>query len=198
MKVLILFAHPAFHKSKVNKILVDGLSELEGVTFHDLYEHYPEFDIDVKEEQKLLSEHDCIIFQYPIFWYSAPAILKEWQDLVLEHGWAFGSEGNALKEKLFFCALTAGGPEQAYQVGGYHNHTLNQLLAPLRQTATLCKMIPLPPFVVHGTHAMETDEVLDHKNDYFTLLKTIVDDKLDLDRVSKLNYLNHYLIKEEL
>jgi glutathione-regulated potassium-efflux system ancillary protein KefG len=198
MKVLILFAHPAFHKSKVNKILVDGLSELEGVTFHDLYEHYPEFDIDVKEEQKLLSEHDCIIFQHPIFWYSTPAILKEWQDLVLEHGWAFGSEGNALKEKLFFCTLTAGGPEQAYQVGGYHNHTLNQLLAPLKQTATLCKMIPLPPFVVHGTHAMETDEVLDHKNDYFTLLKTIVDDKLDLDRVSKLNYLNHYLIKEEL
>ena len=38
MKVLILFAHPAFHKSHTNKILIKGLAEMEGVTFHDLYE----------------------------------------------------------------------------------------------------------------------------------------------------------------
>ncbi|PLX12537.1 MAG: hypothetical protein C0597_13085 [Marinilabiliales bacterium] len=198
MKVLILFAHPAFHKSKVNKVLVDDLSELQGVTFHDLYEHYPEFDIDVKEEQKLLSEHDCVIFQYPLFWYSTPSILKEWQDLVLEHGWAFGSQGNELKGKLFFCTITAGGPKQAYQIGAFHNLTINQLLTPLKQTAALCKMITLPPFVVHGTHAMEDDKILDFKNDYVGLLKTIVDDKLDIEKVRKLDYLNHYLIKEEL
>jgi len=198
MKALVLFAHPAFHKSKINKILVDGLSELEGVTFHDLYEHYPEFDIDVKEEQKLLSEHDCIIFQHPFFWYSTPAILKEWQDNVLQHGWAYGSKGVALKGKYFFNAITTGAPEQAYKKGAFHDHTIKELLVPLKQTAVLCKMISLPPFVVHATHVMDTDEILDYKNDYFNLLKTIVDDKLDLDRVSDLDYLNHYLIKEEL
>jgi glutathione-regulated potassium-efflux system ancillary protein KefG len=89
MKILVLFAHPAFHKSKANKFFVDELSEVEGVTLHDLYQEYPEFDIDVKREQALLKEHDIIVFQFPLFWYSTPAILKEWQDLVLEHDWAF-------------------------------------------------------------------------------------------------------------
>jgi glutathione-regulated potassium-efflux system ancillary protein KefG len=78
MKILVLFAHPAFHKSKVNRILVDGLSEMKGVTFHDLYQEYPEMDIDVKREQELVSQHDVILFQFPLFWYSTPAILKEW------------------------------------------------------------------------------------------------------------------------
>lgn len=193
MKVLILFAHPAFHKSRINKILVDGISQIENVTFHDLYEHYPEFDIDVQKEQDLLSEHDCIIFQHPLFWYSTPAILKEWQDLVYEHGWAFGSEGNALKGKLFFNVITSGGPRQAYQKKNYHNHTLNELILPLRQTAQLCKMIPLPPFVVHGTHAISTEEILDYKKDYYTLLKLFVSDKLDVEKAIRLDYLNDYL-----
>lgn len=197
MKILVLFAHPAFHKSKTNKILVDGITHIDGVTFHDLYEEYPELDIDVKREQKLLSEHEVIIFQFPLFWYSTPAILKEWQDLVYEHGWAFGSKGNALKDKLFLCAITSGGPRKAYLVSGYHNHTLNQLIAPLKQSAALCKMIPLPPFVVHGTHAIETDEILDFKNQYFKLLEAFSKDKVDIEKAKSHEYLNDYL-KEEL
>ncbi|NOQ25874.1 MAG: hypothetical protein GQ564_10975 [Bacteroidales bacterium] len=191
MKILILFAHPAFHKSRVNKVLVDGLSDHKGVTFHDLYDHYPEFDIDVEHEQELLSQHDCIIFHYPLFWYSTPAIIKEWQDLVLEHGWAYGSNGNALKGKLFFCAITTGGPELAYKVGSFNNHTLNQ-------TAALCQMIPLPPFVVHGTHAIENDGILDYKNDYYKILQEIIDEKIDKEKASKLKYLNDYLMKEKV
>lgn len=76
MKVLIIFAHPAFHKSHVNKILLDGLEKFDDVTIHDLYEVYPDFDIDIKREQELLSQHDCIVFHYPLFWYSTPALLK--------------------------------------------------------------------------------------------------------------------------
>lgn len=197
MKILILFAHPAFHKSRVNKTLVDGISDHKGITFHDLYDHYPELDIDVDREQELLSQHDCIIFHHPLFWYSTPAILKEWQDLVLEHGWAYGKKGKALKGKLFFCAITTGGPEAAYQIGGFHNHTLNQFLAPLKQTAILCEMIPLPPFVVHGTHALERDRILDYKNDYYKLLQEIIDEKFDKEKASKLIYLNEYLNREE-
>lgn len=198
MKILILFAHPAFHKSRINKVLVDEISQIEGVTFHDLYQEYPELDIDIKREQQLLTEHDVIIFQFPLFWYSTPAILKEWQDLVYEHGWAFGSKGTALKDKLFFCAITAGGPQKAYQVGGFHNHTLNQLIAPIMQSAVLCRMIPLPPFVVHGTHAMETDDTLDYRNDYFRLLKDLVDNKFDIEKIRKMEYLNDYITREEL
>ena len=193
MKILVLFAHPAFQKSRVNKMLVDGLSETEGVTFHDLYQEYPELEINVKREQELLLEHDVIMFQFPLFWYSTPAILKEWQDLVLEHGWAFGSKGDSLKDKLFLCSVTAGGPRQAYQEGNFHNHTINQLLSPLRQTSVLCKMKPLPPFVVHGTHAIETDEILDAKNDLLKLLDLLMNSEINLEAAGKYEYINEYL-----
>lgn len=87
---------------------------LEGVIVHDLYEAYPRFDIDVQYEQRLLEGRDVVIFQHPIYWYSTPSILKEWQDLVLEHGWAYGSEGKALHGKLWLHVVTTGGAEEAY------------------------------------------------------------------------------------
>ena len=99
LKLLIVFAHPALERSRVNRRLVEAIGDLEGVAVHDLYEAYPEFDIDVRREQELLAAHDVIVLQHPFYWYSAPAILKEWQDLVLEHGWAYGRNGTALRGK---------------------------------------------------------------------------------------------------
>ena len=42
-RVLVLFAHPALEKSRVNRRLIRAAQGLEGVTFHDLYEAYPDF-----------------------------------------------------------------------------------------------------------------------------------------------------------
>ena len=61
-KVLILFAHPAFQKSRANRHLVDAVQNLDGVTFRDLYELYPDFNIQVAKEQQLLLDHDVIVF----------------------------------------------------------------------------------------------------------------------------------------
>ena len=106
-----------------------------------IFIQYPEFDIDVKREQELLEGHRVIIFHHPFFWYSTPAILKEWQDLVLEHGWAYGSKGNALKDKLFFNVMTSGGPQEAYRKKVHNQLQAPNFLAPIQQTASLCKMI---------------------------------------------------------
>ena len=138
--ILILFAHPALSRSRVNRTLIRGIDTIDGVTFRDLYEIYPEFGIDVEAEQELLIAHDTIIFHHPFYWYSIPAILKEWQDLVLEHGWAYGSEGVALAGKRFFCVVTTGGAGEAYQTGGYNRFTIRELLSPIEQTAYLCGM----------------------------------------------------------
>ncbi len=194
-KILILFAHPAFQKSRINRVLVDGLNEIQGVTLHDLYQCYPEMDIDVKQEQKLLEDHDVIVFHHPFYWYSTPAILKEWQDLVLEHGWAYGSRGLALKDKLFFNVLSSGGNRMAYQEEGYNRYTIRQLLAPLEQTAYLCKMIYLPPFVVHGTHSISKEEVIEQQKQYHELLVGLRDGEILADEVAKLPYFNDYFIK---
>src|SRR4030042_406589 len=77
---------------------------------------------------------------------SAPPMLKQWIDLVMEHGWAHGRNGNNLKDKIIFNTLTAGGTREAYAAGQHNNFTIREFLIPFEQTATLCKMIYLPPF----------------------------------------------------
>ncbi|PST49908.1 hypothetical protein COO72_00505 [Bifidobacterium callitrichos] len=42
--------------------------------------------VDVVAEQKLVEEHDRIVLQFPPYWYSSPAPLKEWEDKVLAYG----------------------------------------------------------------------------------------------------------------
>ncbi len=151
LKVLIIYAHPAPHKSEVNRRLAAAVRGMEGVTFHDLYETYPDFLIDVPREQVLLVQHDVIVFQHPFYWYSTPAIMKEWQDLVLEYGFAYGDNGDKLDGKIWVNALTAGGAQSSYAASGYNNFTVRELLAPLEQTARLCKMKFLDPFIIYGT-----------------------------------------------
>lgn len=197
MKVLILFAHPAFQRSRINRELVSAVGSISGLTINDLYEQYPEFDINVQREQELLLGHDCIILQHPMFWYSSPPIIKEWLDIVLEHGWAYGSKGDVLKGKLFFNSVTTGGPRQAFQPEGMHKHTLAEILVPFSLTAGRCQMINLPPFAVHGTYAMEDDELKAYVKSYKSLLKAIINDRFDTRKALELEYLNDYKIKED-
>lgn len=194
-RVLVLFAHPALQKSRVNKILILGLDEMTGVTFHDLYEEYPDFNIDVAREQEQLLAHDVIVLHHPFFWYSTPAIIREWQDLVLEHAWAYGHKGTALHGKIALNAVTTGGRETAYQRGGYNSHTVREFLVPMEQTSHLCGMKHLAPFVAHGTHDMTPDTIAGYAKDYRRLLAALRDDRIDLHAASdpELPFLNQSL-----
>ena len=158
-KILILFAHPVYHKSRINQQIMDSVSDIEAVTINNLYDRYPDFHIDVHREQHLLLSHDIIIWHHPFYWYSAPSMIKEWIDLVLEHDFAYGRKGKSLKGKYIFNAITSGGSKEAYSSGGYNHFTIRQLLAPFEQTANLCSLTYLPPFVVHGTHLLKNDEI---------------------------------------
>jgi len=184
-RILILFAHPVLERSRVNRRLLAAIRDLAGVTVHDLYDAYPTLYIDVKREQRLLLEHDVIVFQHPFYWYSTPAILKEWQDLVLEHGWAYGRGGTQLRGKITLNAITTGGPETAYRKGGYNRFTIRELLSPWDQTAYLCGMRFLAPFAVHGSlRLVGEDDVGPHGKRYVQLIEALRDDRIDLDRAA--------------
>lgn len=193
-RILVLFAHPALHKSWVNRRLIGAIGDLEHVTLHDLYEAYPSFHIDVKREQALLLAHDVIVFQHPFYWYSSPAILKEWQDLVLEHGFAYGAGGTALGGKTFLSAITTGGQQEAYCHSGANRFAIRELLAPFEQTARLCGMDYLPPFVIHGTHLLrEADQIDPYVLSYRRLLIGLRDGTIRWDRLGESDYLYHNL-----
>jgi glutathione-regulated potassium-efflux system ancillary protein KefG len=190
-RLLILFAHPAFHKSRVNQLLLSAVQSLPGVTVNDLYEEYPNFHINIEREQALLLEHDVIVFQHPFYWYSSPAILKQWEDLVLEHGFAYGKNGTRLQGKLFLTTISTGGPSSAYQRDGYNYFTVRELLAPFEQTARLCGMTYLPPFIVPGVLWMNSEaELSAYGSVYRRSLEALRDDTLDLSELMKLDTLN--------
>ena len=125
-RILILFAHPAYQKSRAQRQLLAAVQDLEAVTINDLYEEYPDFNIDVAREQELLLAHDVVVFQHPFYWYSSPAILKEWQDLVLEYGFAHGSGGTALAGKIALTAISSGGGLDAYGKEGFNEFTIRR------------------------------------------------------------------------
>ncbi len=188
--ILILFAHPALQKSRVNRRLITYVRDIEGITFHDLYEAYPDLHINIKREQDLLVKHDIIVLHHPIFWFSTPAIIKEWFDLVLVHGWAFGREGNALKGKKLLSVISTGGRESLYQKNGFHKHTIGDFLLPIKQTARVCKMDYLPPFVVHGTHTLTPEEISRYGEVYRDIITAFRDDEIDLEKVRGYSLIN--------
>jgi len=190
-RVLVVFAHPALQKSRVNIQLAAAARSVKGVTFHDLYEVYPDFQIDVAREQELLVAHDVVVFQHPFYWYSCPALLKEWLDLVLEYGFAYGPGGDKLHGKTLLSALSTGGGEHAYSRAGHNHFTIRELLAPFEQTALLCGMKWLPPFVVHGTiRSVEALGLERHVADYARVLTALRDEKLPADALRDLARIN--------
>lgn len=190
-RILVQLAHPVLERSRVNRRLADAARTISGVTLNDLYEQYPSMRLDVRREQRLLDEHDVIVFQHPFYWYSVPAILKEWQDLVLEHGWAYGAKGHHLDGKVTLNALSTGGPREAYRPEGHNRFTIRHLLSPWEATARLCRMRFLAPFVVHGALRVEgAEQVEPYLQDYRRLLEALRDDAVDLERAAAAETLN--------
>ncbi len=192
-KILIIFAHPAYHKSRINKALIEAIQDIKGVTINNLYEKYPDFYIDIQAEQKLLVEHDIIVWHHPFYWYSAPAIIKEWMDLTLQHGFAFGKSGKALENKWAMSTISTGGRKEVYRAAGSNQFTINQFLAPFNQAANLCKMKYLPPFVVHGSHTLSDSNLIKHAEDYRYLIKYLSNTDYDSSTFETLEYINQII-----
>ncbi|MBB6163687.1 putative NADPH-quinone reductase [Rhizobium wenxiniae] len=186
MRVLVLFAHPAQRKSSINTAMATAARALKGVTFVDLYAEYPRFSIDVDREQRRLMENDVIVFQFPVFWYSTPALLKQWQDLVLEYGFAYGPQGKKLGGKQTLACVTTGGSKSDYSDNGGNRRAVEHFMYPLEQTATLCGMDYLPPFVLYSANHLDDESAQHHIRSYPQLLTALRDDRLDLARVRTL------------
>jgi glutathione-regulated potassium-efflux system ancillary protein KefG len=194
--ILILFAHPRFEKSRANRALLKNIGHLTGVTLHDLYEEYPDFNIDVEREKALLLDHQAIVWHHPFFSYGVPALLKQWIDLVLEYGWAHGEGGEYLRGKTIFNVLTAGGTREVYAPGGHNGYVIREFLRPFEQTARLCNMIYLPPFVVHGTYLLTDQEMDAYGRLYLFLLERLAREESTPEALQQYEYMNDWLLAQ--
>ena len=137
--VLIVSGHPDLASdSFANKIILEDLAKLlPETTFDYLGDLYPDYKIDVAAEQKKLIGADIIVLQFPIFWYSMPALLAKWMEDVFVRGFSHGSQGKALVGKKLVLSFTTGAPESAYDAA----FPVDALTGRFVQTAGLTGMI---------------------------------------------------------
>ncbi len=189
-KILIIFAHPAIQKSRMHQRLIQSTKDMKAVTLNNLYENYPDFYIDIIREQQLLIEHDIIIWQHPFYWFSSPAILKEWFDLVLQHGFAYGMKGRSLEGKQVLSVISTGGSKEVYSREGRNQFTVNEFLLPFRKTANLCHMEYLPPYVIYGSQSTTLADIENQTVKYKNLLTSLRDEKWESAQLTTVEYLN--------
>ncbi|RTE11645.1 NAD(P)H-dependent oxidoreductase [Paenibacillus whitsoniae] len=173
MKTLIIVAHPNLPQSRINRTWTEALRRLPNLTVHVLYEEYPDHRIDVAREQALLDGHDRIIFQYPLYWYSTPPLLKIWMDEVLEFGWAFGPGGDHLKGKEIGIAISTSGTAASYQPGGYNLFTIRDIAKPVEALANYVSARYLPPFAHHDANHATDEQISESTAAYISHLESV-------------------------
>lgn len=158
MQTLVILAHPDLENSRVNKSWCRELERYPAeIAVHQLYKEYPDWRIDVAREQSLLEAHDLVVFQFPLYWYSYPPLLKKWFDDVFTHGWAYGSQGHQLEGKKFGVALSIGDHRENYTPAGSVKFTVDEVLAPFKVAANHVGATALPYFAVFGASFQATD-----------------------------------------
>ncbi|ADO59313.1 NAD(P)H-dependent oxidoreductase [Paenibacillus polymyxa] len=173
MKILIIVAHPNLQSSRMNRAWTEVMRQQPETTVHVLYEAYPDQQINVSREQALLDSHDRIIFQYPLYWYSTPPLLKQWFDEVLAFGWAFGPDGEHLKGKEIGIAISTAGTAASYQPGGYNLFTIRDIAKPMEALANYVSAHYLPPFAIHNANHVTGEQITASQAAYVQHLATV-------------------------
>ena len=161
MKTLIIAAHPNLKESVINRRWIEELGRYpDRCTIHALSNIYPSGQIDVEHEHALVESHGSLIFQFPIYWFSSPSILKTWFDEVLTHGWAYGRNGgDKLEERKVALAVTTGVRAEDYSVNGRYHYTLAQLLTPFETTLRCyCRANYQPFFAFYGAEQIPGED----------------------------------------
>ena len=157
--IAVIHAHPYPHRSRACAALLEAIRDTPELELRSLYDTYPDFDIDAAAEQAALERAGLVVWLHPLYWYTVPALMKQWFEVVLVRGWAYGKGGTALAGKDCLWVATTGGDEQAFSAAGRHRRAFGEFAPVVQETARFCGMNWLPPFAVHGAHEV-ADEAL--------------------------------------
>ena len=176
MKILVNVFHPDLKESRINKAMMEAISNQTNITVRDLYREYVDLKftetISLETEKKFLLDHDRIVFQHPIYWYNSPPLMKKWVEDVLTDDWAYGERGNELSGKEWLHAVSCAGPNTSYRPGGFNGFSLGEFLRPYQQTAALCKMVFCPTFSIYHVCHLSDEQLMQAVKDYLVHLTT--------------------------
>lgn len=118
---------------------------------------------DILAEQQKVRDCQLMIFQFPLWWFSMPAILKGWADRVLSMGFAYDENGRwydhgGLRGRRAMLSLTTGDPEPCFTASGIHG-AMETILWPIqRATLAHCGFEVLPPFIAYAVARRSQEE----------------------------------------
>ncbi len=139
-RTLVIIAHPEVDDSNLQQFLLESSQSLESVTTYKLTDR----KYNSKEEQQRIREFDRIIFQFPMYWYSAPYLLKKWLDEVFEYSFA----KSELVGKELGLVVSLGTAVENFASGKPEKYTLSEIFRPFEVLANKCNMIYLPTFSI--------------------------------------------------
>ena len=211
MKTLVLVSHPEYDNSMTEAFLKQCQSDIENVDWVVLDNIQKDFIFDKEQEQQRLAQYDRILFQFPMYWYSAPALMKKYEDDVFTKNFIAYEQEGALKGKEMGIITTLGDPIKDYQVGGREGFSISELLKPYQAIAQRGQMKFLKPFVIsqfaYMTDAQKQKLLIDYRSyltndnfDSFTSLQkwyidqlTALKESLDEDKQARMDILIDYL-----
>lgn len=132
---------------------------------------------DIQAEIDKLKWCDVLIFNFPMYWFSVPAILKGWIDRVFVSGFCYGGkrfyDQGGLKGKKGLLAFTLGGKEYMFGEDKIHGEMQTMLRPLLRGSMAYVGLSVLPPFI--GWHVPyisdeERQSLLKQYREYLTNL----------------------------
>lgn len=153
----ILLSHPNFDNSMMNKYLANVLNKNEKFSVRCLDKIRTNGYFDLEDEKKFLEDADMLVWQFPLYWYSCPSSLRDWQDQVMSP--IVYSANNFLKGKSVQVIFTAGAGEENYSHEGLNRYTIDEMLRPLEMTVNAAGMVWKKPIGFFGCSEERKEEV---------------------------------------
>jgi len=137
------------------------------------------FSEELQVEMNKLLAADVLNFNFPLWWFGFPAIMKGWVDRVMAYGVAYGGdygfrEKGRFAGKRAFVTITTGSPASAYQTSGANKRTMDQILQNAHEGIFgLVGYKVLDPFIAYGVSWIDAEARDTILKDYTTYLKQL-------------------------
>ena len=139
------------------------------------------FTPELQAEIDKLAWCDLLIFQFPLWWFSLPAILKGWVDRVFAFGFAYDRakayETGTFQNKIAMLSFTTGSPAPTYSKDGRHGSIDELILHIQRGMLYFLGMKVLPPFIAYSAPRASDDERRAYLDAYRARLLSIAETK---------------------
>jgi modulator of drug activity B len=166
--ILLINGHEfyEFAKGQYNQTLFEVQEEILSKHFN-VTKTVIEHGYDALEEQAKFKEADLVIFQFPIYWFSTPAALKKYIDVVYAYGVFFGMGSEAsetgkplkygfsnglMQGKKYMLSVTTNAPKEVFgdKEGFFEGRDLEDFLFNIHKTNQFCGMTPLKSFAANN------------------------------------------------